>query len=156
MTIALTADRFVEHLAALVAPPARPDFLRAHSAGRRRADADASSFAIRMGSIFELAKTFIDLPPEEIDRLLDSPVHEVRVGALSVMDKQVLAGTRRQRRAGRSSSISTSGARTPSTRGISWISVRRTSSAATSGTSPGRCSTDSRARRALRSGAQPS
>ena len=32
-----------------------------------------------------------------------------------------LAGTRRQRRAGRSSSISTSGARTPSTRGISWI-----------------------------------
>ena len=88
MTIALTADRFVERLAALVAPPDRPDFLRAQSAGRRRTDADGSSFAIRMGSIFELAKTFIDLAPEEIDRLLDSPVHEVRVGALSVMDKQ--------------------------------------------------------------------
>ena len=155
MTIALTAARFVEHLAALVAPPARPDFLRAHSAGRRRADADGSSFAIRMGSIFELAKTFIDLPPEEIDRLLDSPVHEVRVGALSVMDKQARRNATPEARRKelfdlylrRSDAIDS---------WISWISVRRTSSAATSGTSPGRCSTDSRARRALRSGAQPS
>ena len=69
----LTADRFVERLAALVAPAARPDFRRAHRAGRRRADAEGSSFAIGMGSIFELAKSFIELAPEEIDRLLDSP-----------------------------------------------------------------------------------
>ena len=35
-----------------------------------------------------LAKEFIALPPSEIERLLDSPIHEVRVGALSIMDKQ--------------------------------------------------------------------
>ena len=43
---------------------------------------------MRMGSIFALAKEFIDLPPAEIEELLDSPIHEIRVGALSVMDKQ--------------------------------------------------------------------
>ncbi|MBB5785608.1 DNA alkylation repair protein [Jiangella mangrovi] len=43
---------------------------------------------VRMGTVFELAKEFIDLPPAEIERLLDSDVHELRAGALSVMDKQ--------------------------------------------------------------------
>jgi hypothetical protein len=43
---------------------------------------------VRMGQIFTLAKEFIDLPPEEIENLLESPVHEVRVGAVSIMDWQ--------------------------------------------------------------------
>ena len=42
----------------------------------------------RMGDIFALAKEHIDLPVAEIDALLDHDQHEVRVGALSVMDKQ--------------------------------------------------------------------
>jgi hypothetical protein len=63
MAAELSANRFIDRLAALVPPT-------------------------RMGSIFELAKEFIDLPIGEIDRLLDSPLHEVRVGALSIMDKQ--------------------------------------------------------------------
>lgn len=43
---------------------------------------------VRMGQVFELAKEFIDMPPGDIDTLLDSSTHEVRVGALSIMDKQ--------------------------------------------------------------------
>lgn len=43
---------------------------------------------VRMGTVFALAKEFIDLPPGELERLLESDVHEVRAGALSVMDKQ--------------------------------------------------------------------
>lgn len=43
---------------------------------------------VRMGQVFDLAKEFIELPPAEIEKLLASPVHEVRAGALSVMDKQ--------------------------------------------------------------------
>jgi 3-methyladenine DNA glycosylase AlkD len=43
---------------------------------------------VRMGEVFALAKAFIDLPVTEIDRLLDSDVHEVRVGAVSIMGKQ--------------------------------------------------------------------
>lgn len=40
---------------------------------------------VRMGSIFELAKQHTDMPVSEIERLLESPVHEIRVGALSIM-----------------------------------------------------------------------
>ena len=43
---------------------------------------------VRMGDVFALAKEFIDLSPAEIERLLESPIHEVRAGALSIMDKQ--------------------------------------------------------------------
>jgi hypothetical protein len=43
---------------------------------------------VRMGQVFALAKEFIELPPGEIEKLLDSPIHEVRAGGLSIMDKQ--------------------------------------------------------------------
>jgi hypothetical protein len=41
-----------------------------------------------MGQVFELAKEFIDMPPAELEKLLENPIHEVRAGALSIMDKQ--------------------------------------------------------------------
>jgi 3-methyladenine DNA glycosylase AlkD len=40
---------------------------------------------VRMGSVFDLAKQFIDMPVENIEGLLESPVHEIRAGALSIM-----------------------------------------------------------------------
>jgi 3-methyladenine DNA glycosylase AlkD len=43
---------------------------------------------VRMGQVFALAKKFIDMPLEEIEKLLESPIHEARVGAVSVMDYQ--------------------------------------------------------------------
>lgn len=43
---------------------------------------------VRMGQVFELAKAFIDMPPAELEKLLEDPVHEVRAGAMSIMDKQ--------------------------------------------------------------------
>jgi hypothetical protein len=43
---------------------------------------------IGMGQIFALAKEFIAMDPREIERLLESPAHEMRVGAVSVMDWQ--------------------------------------------------------------------
>ncbi len=55
---------------------------------------------VRMGEVFALAKEFIELPPAGIEALLESPVHEVRAGALSIMDKQARSkrapGIRRQ------------------------------------------------------------
>jgi hypothetical protein len=43
---------------------------------------------IRMGDIFTLAKEFVELPIAEIEKLLESPIHEVRVGGVSIMDFQ--------------------------------------------------------------------
>lgn len=40
---------------------------------------------VRMGSIFELAKDFADMPVSEIEKLMESPVHEIRAGAMSIM-----------------------------------------------------------------------
>ena len=43
---------------------------------------------VGMGQIFALAKELMDMPPEELEKLLESPIHKVRVGAVSVMDWQ--------------------------------------------------------------------
>lgn len=40
---------------------------------------------VRMGSIFELSKNYTDMPVGEIEKLMESPIHEVRVGAMSIM-----------------------------------------------------------------------
>jgi 3-methyladenine DNA glycosylase AlkD len=43
---------------------------------------------VRMGQLFALAKEFIDMPLAEIEKLLESPIHEARAGAVSIMGKQ--------------------------------------------------------------------
>lgn len=63
MTEEASAERFVERLTGY--PPPVP-----------------------MGQVFALAKEFIEMPPVEIEMLLDNPIHLVRAGALSIMDKQ--------------------------------------------------------------------
>jgi hypothetical protein len=66
------AAEFVERLAALRPAGSAPD------------DFDR----VRMGAIFKLAKECMDMEPDEIEKLLASPRHAVRVGAVSVMDWQ--------------------------------------------------------------------
>src|SRR4051812_32208809 len=46
---------------------------------------------VRMGQIFDLAKEFIDMTPDEIEKLMENKIHEVRVGAMSIMGKQARA-----------------------------------------------------------------
>jgi hypothetical protein len=43
---------------------------------------------VKMGQIFTLAKEFIEMDPIEIEKLLENPIHEVRTGAVSIMDWQ--------------------------------------------------------------------
>ena len=74
----LTAQAFVGELAAL-----RP-------ATATGADPYAG---IGMGQIFKLAKEFQEMPPAEIERLLESDEHPVKVGAVSIMDWQARART---------------------------------------------------------------
>ena len=42
---------------------------------------------VKMGTLFALAKEFGEMPIEEIEKLLESPIHEARAGAVSIMDK---------------------------------------------------------------------
>jgi DNA alkylation repair enzyme len=73
----LTAGRFVERLTAYRSP----DQLRKYERAFRVAEGGDQFIGVRMGQVFALAKEFIELPPAELERLLDSPIHEVRVGA---------------------------------------------------------------------------
>jgi 3-methyladenine DNA glycosylase AlkD len=43
---------------------------------------------VRMGTVFKFAQEFIDMMPAEIEKMLISPIHEIRAAALSVMSKQ--------------------------------------------------------------------
>jgi hypothetical protein len=38
-----------------------------------------------MGSLFGLAKDYVDMPVDQIEKLMESPIHEVRAGAMSIM-----------------------------------------------------------------------
>jgi 3-methyladenine DNA glycosylase AlkD len=43
---------------------------------------------VPMGKVFALAKTFVDMELDEIEKLLESPLHEMRAGGVSIMDFQ--------------------------------------------------------------------
>jgi 3-methyladenine DNA glycosylase AlkD len=72
------ADRFVERLVANALHDPRTSAPTARDV----------IVGVRMAQVFALAKEFIDMPPDEIEKLLDSPIYEARVGALSIMGKQ--------------------------------------------------------------------
>jgi 3-methyladenine DNA glycosylase AlkD len=43
---------------------------------------------VRMGNVFATAKEFEGMPVKEIEKLLENPIHEIRAGAVSLMDKE--------------------------------------------------------------------
>jgi 3-methyladenine DNA glycosylase AlkD len=46
---------------------------------------------VKMGEVFKLGKEFVNMPVAEIERLMESPVHEVRAGAMSIMGQSAKA-----------------------------------------------------------------
>jgi 3-methyladenine DNA glycosylase AlkD len=78
----VTADQFVRRLKALRSSEAA----RSHS--HLASDQEDVIMGVRMGQVFALAKEFVNMPLGEIEKLLESPVHEARVGAVSIMDFQ--------------------------------------------------------------------
>lgn len=52
------------------------------------ADKGTLYFGIQMQTVFQTAKQFTDMPLNEIEKLLESPYYEVRMGAVSIMDFQ--------------------------------------------------------------------
>lgn len=51
-------------------------------------DENDKIMGVRMGQIFALAKEFMDMPLDQVEVLLETPIHEARVGAVSIMDYQ--------------------------------------------------------------------
>lgn len=83
----VSAERFVEMLQSRRSPIEVENIQRYVKPGADDGARDVF-IGVRMGDVFGLAKEFIDMPPSEIERLLENPVHEVRAGGLSIMGKQ--------------------------------------------------------------------
>ena len=88
MAAELGAARYIERLTALQSPEELAKIRRYFKSGAGEYGAGDEFLGVKMGQVFALSKEFADLPPAEIDILLDSPLHEVRAGGLSIMDKQ--------------------------------------------------------------------
>lgn len=52
--------------------------------------ADDKFIGVKMGQVFALAKEFIDITIDEIEHLLESPIHEARAGGLKIMALQAV------------------------------------------------------------------
>ena len=81
MSAELNAREFLKRLEALRSP----SIARSH---HHLASDEAVIWGVRMGQVFALAKEFMEMPLAEVEKLLESPVHEARVGAVSIMDFQ--------------------------------------------------------------------
>jgi 3-methyladenine DNA glycosylase AlkD len=84
----LTAAEFVKRLKTHRSPEEAAKYNRYFKLGAGEYGEGDTFMGVRMGQVFALAKEFIAMPPKELEKLLESPVHEVRAGALSIMDKQ--------------------------------------------------------------------
>ena len=85
---AMTAAQFVARLKELQSDAELKKIQRYFKSEAGEYGAGDQFMGVKMGQVFALAKEFIALPPAEIDKLLASPIHEVRAGGCSVMDKQ--------------------------------------------------------------------
>jgi 3-methyladenine DNA glycosylase AlkD len=81
----LNAEQFVKKLKALRSDAELAKHQRYFKFVTDDQNSDDYFIGVRMGSIFEFAKKHTDMPIDEIEKLIESPIHEVRVGALSIM-----------------------------------------------------------------------
>ena len=84
----MNAEQFIKKLKAYRSPDELKKIQRYFKSGEGQYGEGDEFIGVRMGQVFALAKEFIDMPPKEIEKLLKSPIHEVRTGAVSIMDWQ--------------------------------------------------------------------
>jgi hypothetical protein len=79
------AQNFLNDLKAMVAKDKVKEYEKYFISSDKRTSEDIF-VGVGLGQVFALANEYTGLPLEEIEILLDSPIHEVRVGAVSIMD----------------------------------------------------------------------
>jgi 3-methyladenine DNA glycosylase AlkD len=84
---ALNAKAFTAALLKLQSPKHKESIQRYFKSGEGSYGAGDKFIGVKMGQLFGLAKIFLDMPVSEIEKLLESDIHESRAGAVSIMDK---------------------------------------------------------------------
>jgi 3-methyladenine DNA glycosylase AlkD len=84
---AVTAKQFIEKVKNYQSLDELKKIQRYFKSGEGQYAAGDKFIGVRMGQLFALAKAYIDMPVKEIEKLLESDIHEIRAGAVSIMDK---------------------------------------------------------------------
>src|SRR5215218_8841880 len=84
----VSAERFIERMESYRSAEELRKYQRYFKSGEGDYGEGDEFMGVRMGQVFDLAKEFIGMVPKEIEKLLEVPIHEVRAGGLSIMDKQ--------------------------------------------------------------------
>ena len=88
MSAAINAAQFVRKLKTCSSPGEVEKIQRYFKTGKGEYGEGDKFIGVRMGQLFALAKEFIEMPPGELEKLLENPIHEVRAGALSIMGQK--------------------------------------------------------------------
>jgi 3-methyladenine DNA glycosylase AlkD len=88
VTAKKTATEFVRRLKLLQSDKEKEKIQRYFKSGEGQYGQGDRFMGVKMGSLFALAKEFSGMPVAELETLLESAVHEVRAGAISIMDKE--------------------------------------------------------------------
>ncbi len=83
----LTAKNFITRLKAHQSDAELKKIQRYFKSGEGDYGHGDKFMGVKMGTLFALAKEFGEMPIVEIEKLLESPIHEARAGAVSIMDK---------------------------------------------------------------------
>ena len=84
----LTAGKFLKALQALSSAEEVEKIQRYFKSSAGEYSEGDKFIGVRMGDVFKLAKTYTEMSLGEIEKLLENPIHEARVGAVSIMDFQ--------------------------------------------------------------------
>lgn len=84
----LTATSFIKKLKSFRSEEEKQKSLRYFKTGAGEYAEKDKFLGIRMGTLFKVVKEFEGMPINEWEKLLDSEYHEVRAGAISIMDKE--------------------------------------------------------------------
>ena len=82
------AAQFIKRLKVSSSAAHRIQLARYFKAGKGEYAEGDNFIGVRMGDVFALAAEFIEMPLDQIEKLLESTVHEARAGALSIMAQQ--------------------------------------------------------------------
>ncbi len=84
----LTSKQFIERLKKLQSAEELKKIQRYFKSGKGEYAEGDQFMGVKMGQLFALAIEFNGMPINEIEKLLESPIHEIRAGAVSIMDKE--------------------------------------------------------------------
>ena len=87
----LTAKQFVKELQQFQSDEELVKHQRYFRFDPKKQPKDNYFIGVKMGNVFALGKKYRDMPVAEIEKVMESPIHEVRSGAMSIMGQSAKA-----------------------------------------------------------------